>query len=356
MTSDSVLVTGACGLVGNVTVARLVREGWAVTATDIETAVTRKVARRFPVGVNVRYVDLTDDGAVEALVSDVRPAAIIHLAAVIPPFIYAHRGVARRVNVGGTASLLKAAARSARPPRFVLASSVAVYGGRNPHGTSELLTAATPLHPTDLYGGHKVEAERLVRNSELDWVILRLGGVVSSEPAAQASLDNMYLERLLPIDGRVQTVDVRDVAAAFATAAIVDVVGETLLIGGDSRTHRHRQGDVGSSMAAAMGLVDGVPTGLPGNPGNDADWFATDWMDTARAQEALQFQDHSWPRVLADIRANTGWRRPLLRLVAPLARVVLGRRSAYHGSGLRYAEPWGAIRARWGDPNPDETI
>jgi D-erythronate 2-dehydrogenase len=353
LSPDAVLVTGACGLVGTATVQQLCADRRPVVATDIDSPATRKAARSLHPEIDLRYADLTDDVAVDRLVAAVNPAAIVHLAAIIPPFIYARRDAARRVNVGGTAALLKAAERLEKPPRFVMASSVAVYGARNPHTTAEVLDADTPLSPTDLYGGHKVEAERLVRNARLDWVILRLGGVVSTDPTAQSSWDNMYLERLLPDDGRVQTVDVRDVAAAFAAATTADVVGERLLIGGDE-THRLRQGAVGASMASAMGLVNGLPVGLKGDPQSESAWFSTDWMDTDRAQKALKFQHYSWPDVLADIKARSGWKHGFLRLAAPLARQVLARRSAYHGSGLRYADPWGAVRAKWGDPGVDE--
>jgi nucleoside-diphosphate-sugar epimerase len=54
-------------------------------------------------------------------------------------------------------------------------------------------------------------------------------------------------------------------------------------------------GDVAPAMAAAMGLVGGMPTGLKGDPDSDDDWFNTDWMDTTRAQEVLGYQHHSWP-------------------------------------------------------------
>lgn len=237
------------------------------------------------------------------------------------------------------------------PPRFVQASSVAVYGARNPHRISDVLTAKTPLRPADIYGGHKIDAENLVRGAELDWTILRLGGVVSTDPTAQTSLDNMYLERLLPEDGRVQTVDVRDVATAFTAATTVDqAVGQTLLIGGDDETHRLLQCAVGSSLAAAMGLVNGLPTGLRGDPNSDTSWFNTDWMDTVRSQQVLQFQRHSWPDMLAEITENAGWKRGPLRFVAPLSREVLKRRSAYYRSGRQYADPWGAVRAKWGEP------
>ena len=95
----------------------------------------------------------------------------------IPPLCYANPVVARKVNVEATSKLVNAAAAEPRPPRFVQASSIAVYGPRNPHRITELLTADTPVRPFDIYGGHKVEAENLVRASAVDCVILRLGGV-----------------------------------------------------------------------------------------------------------------------------------------------------------------------------------
>jgi hypothetical protein len=166
------------------------------------------------------------------------------------------------------------------------------------------------------------------------------------------NLDNLYFEGLLPIDGRLQTVDVRDVARAFAVATTADAVGETLLIGGDD-SHRLNQGDIAPAMAAAMGLVGGMPTGLKGNPGSADDWFSTDWMDTTRAQEVLGYQHHSWPDMLVETADKTGLKRHLLRIAAPLTHEIFKRRAAYYGRTEPYADPWGAITAKWADPRPE---
>ena len=349
--TDAVLVTGAFGLVGSSTVKRLAADGRRVVATDLDIPANRKAANKLPPGVEVLYADLTDEGEVDALIADVEPAAIVHLAAIIPPFIYLHKELAEKVNVGATGTLLTAAARQPTPPRFVQASSIAVYGARNPHTHPDVLTAETPLKPADVYGAHKAATEQLVRASSLDWVILRLGGVLTVDPGAYMKLDNLYFEGLLPTDGRLQTVDVRDVARAFAAATTADAVGETLLIGGDD-THRLIQGDVAPAIAAAMGLVGGLPTGLKGNPDRDEDWFDTDWMDTTRAQELLRHQRHSWPDMLIETANKAGFRRHLLRVAAPITRQIFTRRAAYHGRTEPFADPWGAIAAKWSDPRP----
>jgi nucleoside-diphosphate-sugar epimerase len=351
--SDTVLVTGGFGLVGSATVRQLAADGRRVVAADLETPENVKKAQALPHGVEARWADLTDAAAVDRLLGEVSPSAIIHLAAVIPPPIYRNAELARKVNVGATRELVKAAEAQPRPPRFVQASSNAVYGSRNPHRHSDPVRVDTPTRAVDLYSATKLEAEEYVRASSLEWVVLRLGGVISVDPKAiPLRLDALYFESLLPTDGRIHTVDVRDVASAFAAATTADVGREILLIAGDD-THKMRQKEVGAALAATRGMADGLPDGRPGDPNDDDAWFVTDWMDTARAQEALSFQHHSWPDMLDEMRAAAGWTRHLLRPAAPLVRAVLERRSAYWKHPGRYADPWGAIRAKLGEPAPD---
>jgi D-erythronate 2-dehydrogenase len=351
--AEKVLVTGGFGLVGSQTVRRLVADGHRVIVTDLGTPAQRKAAASLPACAEARWADLTEPREVDRLVAETSPTAIIHLAAVIPPVIYRQAELARRVNFDATVTLLRAAQSCARAPRFIHASSNAVHGARNPHRHHELLREDTPMQPSDLYGAHKAEAEHHVRSSGLEWVILRLAGVMSVEPGAMPfSLDALFFESALPTDGRMHSVDVRDAAAAFAAATTADVVGEILLIGGD-QSHLLRQGDVGKALAAARGLTNVLPGGRPGDPNNDEDWFVTDWMDTTRAQQALSFQHHPWPDMLAEMRASAGWRRYPMRLLAPLARWVLKRRAAYRNTPGRYADLWSAIRTEMGEPRPD---
>ena len=349
----TVLVTGGFGLVGSATAARLAELGRTVVVADLDSPANRKAEMGLPAGVNVQWVDLTDAEQTARVIAEVAPEVIIHLAAVIPPGIYRNRELARRVNVDATRVLVGIAESQPRLPRFVHASSNAVYGARNPHRVTGAVTADMPMQVSDLYSAHKAEAELIVRASSLDWVVLRLGGVLSVDPKAiPFSADAIYFESCLPVDGRIHTVDVRDVAWAFAAATTADVVGEILLIAGDD-SHRRVQGEVGAALAGARGLAGGVTKGRPGDPGSDHDWFVTDWMDTTRAQEALQFQHHTWQDMLDEARQRAGAARPLLRLAAPLVRARLKRRTAYYKQPVGYANPWDAISRKFGDCSPD---
>ncbi|AFM18399.1 nucleoside-diphosphate-sugar epimerase [Mycolicibacterium chubuense NBB4] len=351
--AGTVLVTGGFGLVGSATVRRLAELGRTVVVADLDTPGNREAATNLPAGVTVKWTDLTDAEQTARLVSEVAPEAIIHLAAIIPPGIYKNRALARKVNVEATRTLVGVAESQPTPPRFVQASSNAVFGSRNPHHATGPVTADMPMKHSDLYSAHKAEAESIVRASSLEWVVLRLGGVLSADPKAiPFSTDALYFESALPTDGRLHTVDVRDVAWAFAAATTAEVAREILLIAGDD-SHRKIQGDVGAALASARGLSGGLPMGRKGNPDSDDDWFVTDWMDTTRAQEALGFQHYSWQDMLDEAHRRAGVERHLLRVIAPLVRMVLERRSAYWKQPGQYADPWGAIRRRIGDPSPD---
>ena len=72
-------------------------------------------------------------------------------------------------------------------------------------------------------------------------------------------------------------------------------------------------------------------------------------MDTTRSVEALDFQRISWPQLLAETADRMGWRRHPARVVAPLTRALLKRRSPYYHRPGRYADPWAVIDDKWDD-------
>lgn len=348
--SGPVLVTGAFGLVGTATIKQLASEGRRVVATDLKTPAYVKAAKKLPANVEVKWADLTDQAQLDELLVTSSPSAIIHLVGMIAPAIYRNAALGRRVNVDITRAVVSAAQTLPKPPRIVHASSVAVFGPRNPHRHPGKADENTSTLPNEVYGATKLEAEQVVRASELDWVILRLGAVVSTRLLSMLSgWDILLFESALPTDGRVHTVDVRDVAKAFAAATTADAVGRILLIGGDD-THLLRYADAGHGILDAVGIGDVLPEGRRGDPDSDTAWFATDWMDTEPAQEILKFQEYSWGDILADVRRKVGPARHLLRLAAPLVRPVLRRRSAYQGAPGAYADPWRIVAEHFGDP------
>jgi nucleoside-diphosphate-sugar epimerase len=161
-----VLVTGASGFVGRATCEELVRREHEVVA------LVRRPGSE-PPGTHAQICDLTDAASLQEAVPSQRADAVIHLAAEIASQRDARK--VREVNVEGTRRLLEAClsdglsdGQAGGRPRFVLASTV-VTG--DAHG--ELLEPDKPLPVETPYGESKQEAEKLVRESALDAVIVR---------------------------------------------------------------------------------------------------------------------------------------------------------------------------------------
>ena len=355
MTVGTVLVTGAFGQVGRRCAQILLDRGRTVVATDLRNDKTVAAAAELSAGAGTlipAYVDLLDPAAVRELVATHRPEAIIHLAAIVSPPSYRTPGLARRVNVGGTENLL-AAALEIKPPLFLMASSAAVYGSRNPYRHPELITPETAVDPIDQYGQDKVLAEAAIRASGLPYALYRLGGVISPDSRANFSGDYLLLVRSMPGDNRMHAVDARDVALAFANGIDREatIAGKVLLIGGNE-SYVKLQRDFEDDMMAGAGIGRlGPSASLPGDPSDDRGWSFTGWFDTAESQALLDYQEHDWDQTLVWVIESQGNLRIVLRALGPILRPVLRtalklqRRAEGRGP---YADPWTLIAKKYG--------
>jgi len=342
-----VLVTGACGLLGTHVVRQLVAAGRSVVAVDLDSAATRAVVRTLG---DIRFIpaDITSAEAIRTAVLEADPAAVIHLAAVIPPGAYRRPALAERVNVDGTANVVAAMRYQADPGRLILASSTAVYGSRNGAKDLGLCTSATPVNPCDVYGAHKVAAETIVRNSGVNWTILRLGGIVAADLARRSDRDSILMDAIIPSDNRIHTVHVAEAAQAFVNAVEADCLDQTLLIAGDE-SHMLRQHEFATHMMTIAGLGTRPSSrGRHGNPDDDGAWFLTDWMDTRTARAVLDFRAMPMDECIAQCRTELSRFRVLLRPFGYVAPPVLSLMSPYRTMPGQWADPWGVIEKRFG--------
>jgi nucleoside-diphosphate-sugar epimerase len=357
--SSPVLITGAFGQVGKRCTEILLSRGRTVIATDLHTdavvAAAEALARATHPGVlQTVYADLLDAAAINDLVAEHKPSAIIHLAGMLSPPSYRNPRLARRVNVDGTTNVVQAAKALPVPPLLVFASSAAVYGSVNPYRYPERITAQTPLNPIDQYGEDKVLAEAVIAGSGLPHALLRLGGVVAPDGAANLNSDYLLLMRATPGDNRLHTVDARDVALAFANAVdrAATINGKALVIAGDE-THVHIHRDVEDDMFDAVGIGRlGPKAGLPGDPEDDRGWAFTGWFDTTESQALLDYQRHDWAQTIAWVAESQGQLlRRVLPVLGPVLRPVMRaalaaqRRVDKRGG---YADPWTLIANKYG--------
>lgn len=317
-----VLLTGAFGNVGQNTLKQLIKRGHQVTCFDISNANNEKAQKELLKKRKFETIwgDILKQGDLDKAVEGVE--CIIHLAAIIPPLSERNPGLAYRVNVEGTRNLLNAAKKLPNKPRFIVASSVSVYGATM--SKQPPVKVGDPLYPTDHYSHTKVEVEDALKESGLPWVILRLGAV--SIPKVPHKLDVIMFE--VPLDQRIEFVSSKDCGIAFANAVSANVEGKTLLVGGGEGCQIYQR-DLVSGMFGALGLSM-LPDSAFKTPKKDDEWFYTDWMDTKEAQELLQYQTMKFQDYLDILKKKVQLRRFGLKMVSPFAKLALLIMSPYY--------------------------
>ncbi|HTQ49478.1 MAG TPA: NAD-dependent epimerase/dehydratase family protein [Candidatus Acidoferrales bacterium] len=156
----TIVVTGVAGFIGSHTAEQLVAAGHRVVGVD-----NFRTGRRENLSGLLRHEnfslhqsDVAADGALDTLVAECAPAAIVHLAALVSvQESVANPELNFRLNLQAT-HLVAEAARRHRVPRVVFASSAAVYGnsGKLPLQESE---KGNPISP---YGAAKLASENLL--------------------------------------------------------------------------------------------------------------------------------------------------------------------------------------------------
>ncbi len=305
-----ILVTGASGNVGSHVVPELVRRGHSVRAMTFRAG--RWAA---PADVEIVRGDITDPQEVTRAVEGVD--AVIHLAAVIPPLADEQPRRAEKVNVDGTANVVAACLEQPHPPRLLFTSTFDVHGGTLDRAPPRHVD--DPLVATDPYTTHKIECERLIRESGLTWAIYRLVDV-----PILGVRDPHPIMFEIGLDNRIEALHADDAALAIANALDTpEVWGRVLFIGGGPScqlTYREYL----TRLLAAMGIKP-----LPEKAFSNA-MYVTDWVDSTEGETLLRYQRHTFDDIAEAIAASLGWKRRLVPMVGPLARHAILRHSPYY--------------------------
>jgi nucleoside-diphosphate-sugar epimerase len=226
MAASRVVVTGAAGFVGQALCARL-RAGGA----EVVAAVRRPGSA--PAGTREAVVGDLVRGDWSAAMEGA--GAVFHLAGRAHVFGAAELDEFRRVNVGGTEAVARAAAR-AGVGRFVYLSSAKVNGEETGDGAFD---ERSPARPDDAYGTTKWEAEqavwRLAPGLGLQATVVRTPLVYG--PGVKANLLSLLraVDRGIPlplggIRNRRSLAYVGNLADALAAAAAPAAAGHTLYV------------------------------------------------------------------------------------------------------------------------------
>ncbi|MFW9850927.1 MAG: NAD-dependent epimerase/dehydratase family protein, partial [Candidatus Thorarchaeota archaeon] len=185
-----ILLTGAFGNVGESTLLALFSNGYDIRCFDLDTKRNRKKANELHTHgeFEITWGSITEEDQLRPALHDID--VIIHLAAIIPPLSETNPELAKVVNVQGMKNLINCLSALEVPPKLVFASSVSTHGPRSPDMPN--LKSEMPQKPTDNYTHTKVECERLLRESNVPWTILRLTAVPPLEISMK--MDPMLFE------------------------------------------------------------------------------------------------------------------------------------------------------------------
>jgi UDP-glucose 4-epimerase len=196
----TVLITGATGLIGERLLPRLAETGYACRAL-------LRAGKSCPEGIDAVTGNILDPSTLTKAVQGV--SAIVHLAAV---FRTQDTDLIWKSNLDGTRNLIAAVMTHAPDARFIMSSTSHVYNKDNPHPGRE----DDAVDPAHAYPASEVAAEKELRESRLNWSILRFPFVYGDGDGHLQSLPE-HVSTWHPAQ-RMSTIHHRDIAQAITLA------------------------------------------------------------------------------------------------------------------------------------------
>ena len=207
-----VLLTGASGTVGKEVLLQLSEFSDEIEITVFDKEFTgsgnfyKKSGRNF----NLVFGNISEKIDLCKVCAD--KDVIIHLAAIIPPLADKFPRLAEDVNITGTRNLIECTEEFSPKAFFIYSSSISVYGDRlvNPWiKTKDKLIASD----RDEYARTKIEAEKIIINSKLNWTIFRLTAIMGTNNHKPSPL--MFH---MPLDTPLEIATPKDTGRAFVKA------------------------------------------------------------------------------------------------------------------------------------------
>jgi dTDP-glucose 4,6-dehydratase len=333
-----ILVTGGCGFIGSAVVRLAVARGHGVVTFDAMTYAASETNLGPALTSNLHALvrgDIRDRAAVDAVLSDHRPDAIMHLAA--------ESHVDRSIdgpadfvttNVVGTFTLLEAA-RAHGIGRFHHISTDEVFGSLGPTGQ---FTETTPYDPRSPYSATKAASDHLVRAWHETYglpVVLtncsnNYGPYHFPEKLIPVVILNALHGRPIPVYGRGENVRdwlfVEDHADALLCVLERGRVGRSYNIGGENEATNIQ---IVQAICALMDEMhpDGAPhdrliTYVADRPGHDLRYA----IDPARIRDELGWRPsvtlaEGLRRTVRWYLDNAAWWQPLLARQGALMRL-----------------------------------
>lgn len=303
----NILLTGAFGNIGNMVLNALLERGHQMTCFDLPNKTNQAVAAQYTNKVEMVWGDLRNKELMSSSLSG--KDAVVHIAAMIPPFTETNPELSWDVNVNGTEQMVNLIAAMDVQPLLVFTSSFAVFGFRQ--SSPPPRTVDEPVVATDNYSKQKIACEQIIQQLCKKWCILRLGAA-TDERMVHGSKEQAQLMLALAANNRIEFIHPLDVALAIANAIETPTAHNKIHLIGGGKSCQTTHCEFANVMTGAMGL-----TFKPSEFGTQE--LYADWADTSESQRLLQFQKHS----IADLQKAAYDKFKVLRFfVKPLSPLI----------------------------------
>lgn len=237
------LITGASGFLGW-NLCQIAQKNWQVYGTYFNHFL------EIP-NIKLAKIDLTDFSELQKLLLEIKPDAVIHLAAQSQPnFCQKNSELSYQVNVTSSINLAKLSAELQIP--FLFTSTDLVFDGDNPpYSETDLVS------PINVYGEHKVKAEQEILKTYPESIICRMPLMFglpspSSQSFIQPFIKTLQEDKSLSLfSDEYRTPVSGKTAAQGLLLALEKCRGEILHLGGKESISRYQ---FGLLMAEKLGL------------------------------------------------------------------------------------------------------
>jgi len=313
-----VLLTGAFGNVGYSVLEKLTERGYKTTVFDLKNKNNVYRAKKNKNKIKIIWGDLRNKNEVQKAVKD--NDVIIHTAAIIPPLADQKPAIASEVNIGGTVNIVSAAEKQKKSPKIIFTSSIAIYGDRR---KNPLINTSDFPEPNfdDNYAKQKLECEKVIKNSCLDWAIFRLSYIVDP---TNIKMNAIMFE--MPLDTCIEICHTKDAGTALVNALTESKVwGNVMHIAGGKEC-RILYKDYLENMMAIYGLGRDFLT---------ENMFSTDsfhcgFMVTEKSKKLLNYQNHTLDNFFEEVENNLKYRKMIIKFFKPFIKLYLINQSPYY--------------------------
>lgn len=204
-----VLITGVAGSIGRCLLEEIKRDpSIEPVLFDINKKFLKKIHRKY--NYEIYTGDIRERKELEPATKCIDYA--IHLSSIIPPLADNDPDYAYDVNVNGTKNLIVCLKENSSNPFILYTSSISVYGDRL---RDYYISVNDKIKPSymDYYGETKVIGEKLIVDSELDYSIYRLTGIMGLNTGRNGIKNNIMFH--MPLSTKIEISTTRDAGYAL---------------------------------------------------------------------------------------------------------------------------------------------